>query len=95
MKIINFLLFLTVLAIGFIFTMLNSASVELNYYYGLIELPLALVAMAALLIGVLLGLFVEFGKHIRLKSELARAKRKLKKSDEELDRLRVLAPRKN
>lgn len=95
MKIINFLLFLTVLVIGFIFTMLNSAGVELNYYYGLIELPLALVAMTALLAGVLLGLFVEFGKFIRLKSELSRAKRKLKKSDEELDRLRALSPGKN
>ncbi len=95
MKIINLLLFLTILVIGFIFTMLNSANVELNYYYGLIELPLALVAMAALLAGVLLGLFVEFGKVIRLKSELSKAKRKLKKSDEELDSLRTLPTRKN
>ncbi|RLA20511.1 MAG: hypothetical protein DRQ61_06440 [Gammaproteobacteria bacterium] len=95
MKIINFLLFLIILVIGFLFTMLNSASVELNYYYGLIELPLALVAMAALLVGVLLGLFVEFGKLIRLKSELSKVKRKLKKSEEELDSLRTLPIRKS
>ena len=95
MKIINFLLFLIVLVIGFLFTMLNSSSVELNYYYGLIELPLALVAMAALLAGVLLGLFVEFGKLIKLKSELSKTKRKLKKSEEELDSLRTLPIRKS
>ena len=95
MKIINILLFLIILVVGFLFTMLNSAAVELNYYYGLIELPLALVVMTVLLVGILLGLFVEFGKTLRLKGELSKVKRKLVKSERELDDLQTSSVRKH
>ncbi len=95
MKVINILLFLIILVVGFLFTMLNSAAVELNYYYGLIELPLALVVMTVLLVGILLGLFVEFGKILRLKGELSKVKRKLAKSERELDDLQTSSVRKH
>jgi uncharacterized integral membrane protein len=75
--------------------MLNSTAVELNYYYGLIELPLALVVMTVLLVGVFLGLFVEFGKVLRLKGELSKVKRKLAKSERELDNLQTSPVRKH
>ena len=56
MKFLYLLLFLIVLVFGFVLSILNSAPVKINFYYGWLEMPLSFALLAAFILGTLIGL---------------------------------------
>jgi putative membrane protein len=90
LRIIRFLLMLLVVVIGAAFTVLNADPVMLNYYRGSIELPLALVLMAMLMLGALLGMLASLASNLRLRRELSVLRRQRRMDRQEIDNLRAL-----
>ncbi|ORU92593.1 MAG: hypothetical protein A6F72_05115 [Cycloclasticus sp. symbiont of Poecilosclerida sp. N] len=56
MKFIYLLLFVTILVVGFVLSILNSAPIKINYYYGWLEIPLSFALLGAFILGTLVGL---------------------------------------
>ncbi|MEO5342062.1 MAG: lipopolysaccharide assembly protein LapA domain-containing protein [Gammaproteobacteria bacterium SHHR-1] len=90
MRLIRFLLLLLVVMLGAAFALLNAGPVLLDYYYGSIELPLALVITAALLLGALAGVLAALASGLRVRRELASLKRSHRLDRQEIDNLRAL-----
>lgn len=51
---------LIILIIGLIFSLLNTQSAELFYFFGKVSLPVSLLIIGSFIIGILLGLFLGF-----------------------------------
>jgi lipopolysaccharide assembly protein A len=83
-----FFIFLLVLGLGF--ALLNASPVELNYYFGRVELPLAFALVLTLATGTLLGLLGTLNMVFKLKRENMKLKKIIKASERELTQLRAL-----
>ena len=90
LKIIGIIFFILLLALGLSFSLLNATPVELNYYFGSIELPLAVALVIPLLMGTLLGIFGMLNIVFKLKRESMRLKKTIRASERELSQLRAL-----
>lgn len=65
------------------FTVLNAAPVPLNYYLGILEVPLALVVVLPLAVGALCGVLVSLGVIVRLKRRVVRLERRVGQADQD------------
>lgn len=90
LKIIGIIFFIVLLIVGLSFSLLNSAPVELNYYFGSVELPFSFALVAALATGALLGIFGMLSVVVKLKREAMRFKKTIRASERELSQLRAL-----
>ena len=77
-------------AIGINFAQLNSSPVELNYYTGSIEYPLAAIMLIAFLIGVLAGVLPILKTFVKSRREISKLRRTVNKTEKELYNLRAL-----
>ncbi len=75
MKFIYILLFLVFLSAGFILSILNSAPINVNYYYGWLEIPLSFALLTALILGVFIGLFSSVKRSFLLRYQMRTLKR--------------------
>lgn len=78
MKIIYILLFLVFLTTGFILSILNSTPINVNYYYGWLEIPLSFALLTAFILGVFLGLFASVKQRLLLRYRMKTLKRNAK-----------------
>jgi len=83
------LLLLIVVAAAF-FASLNPGEVTLHYYFGSIQLSLAILLVATLGVGLLLGLFVGLGLFLRAKRDQVRLQRKARLAEQEVNNLRAI-----
>lgn len=90
MRLVRFGLFLLIFVLGLYFGVLNSHSVQLRYFHGQAEAPLALVVMIAVLMGALLGAIASLGPIVKSKRELARMRKSMGLTEKELANLRSL-----
>jgi putative membrane protein len=90
LKIIGIIFFVVLLTAGLSFSLLNSTSVELNYYFGSAEMPLAFALVITLAIGALFGILGMLSVVIKLKRESMRLKKTIRASERELSQLRAL-----
>lgn len=90
MKLIKLFLFLAFLLIGAAFAVLNSSTIELDYYFSVIELPLSVVLIAFMSIGAFLGVFACSSLVLKLKHENTGLKRKARLVHEEVKNLRTI-----
>ncbi|MBY5268000.1 LapA family protein [Spiribacter salinus] len=81
---------LVVIAIGLSFAMLNPAATELDFYFGRLALPLSLWLVIAFAIGALLGMVAALGIITKQRWQLARLRREVASSRDELSELRKL-----
>ncbi len=51
---------LIILIIGLFFSLLNTQSAELFYFFGKVSLPVSILIISAFMIGIFLGLFFGF-----------------------------------
>ena len=84
MRIITYLIFLFVLAIGITFAYLNAAPVAFNYYLGTKTMPLSLLMVLSLGVGIMLGFLVAIVNWVRLKGQNYRLKRRLQSLESNL-----------
>lgn len=87
---LKWLLLLLVVAVTVYFASLNLAEVTLQYYFGSIQLPLAIVLVAAMGLGVLLGLVAGLGMFVRAKRDHVRLQRKARLAEQEVNNLRAI-----
>ena len=90
LKIIGIIFFILLLALGLSFSLLNATPVELNYYFGNVELPLAFALVLTLALGALLGLLGMLSVVFKLKRETMKLKKIIRASERELSQLRAL-----
>ena len=78
------------MSVGAAFAVMNSDMANLNYYFGSNELPLSVIIVAAIGVGVLLGLLAGFNGVIRLKHENRELRRKIRLTAQEVNNLRAI-----
>jgi len=89
------LLLVFIVFFGVTFTIKNPQSVELNYYFGIHwEQPITMFLLGSLVIGILLGIFVNIFLVLKMKGKLMHSTRNVGKAEKELDKLRTLEAKK-
>lgn len=76
------------------FTAINVHSVQINYYVGSQEAPLALILSATFILGVIIGALVMMQPIMRLKLQSSKLRRSIRSNEKEISILRTL-PLKN
>lgn len=89
-RIITIILFLLVLILGAGFSAINLTPVDINYYLGVLSLPLSVVIIVAIIMGTVLGALVLSTSIMRLKYENHRLRKKLTICEQEINSLRIL-----
>lgn len=82
------LLFLAILAISF--TLLNSQTVQLNFYFLRTDIDLMWVVLLSVCIGAAMGVIATLGMVFRLRHELTKRKKEVKLIEKEVANLRAL-----
>lgn len=91
MKFVYGLCFLVIFVIALLFSYKNMGMVEINLFWGVVHLPLALALTLELLAGVLLGIAVQFAYVIRLKAGYGKLQARLQQAEMEIETLRHAA----
>ena len=87
-KILGLIFLLLIAVVVISFTTLNAQSIQLNYYFGTMDLPLAVTVVVSIAAGILFGFFAGLGAVMRLKRENLKLKRTAKAADKQLTLLR-------
>jgi len=87
------MLFVGVVAAGFLFAWFNDGLVRFDYVAGVVETRFAFVIFGALAIGGLLGLVGGFAAFLRQRREAAHLRSRIQQLEGELDSLRAAAAR--
>lgn len=90
LKIVGIIFFIILLVLGLSFSLINSTPVELHYYFGTVQLPLAFALIIALAAGTLLGILGMLSVAFKLKRETVHLKKTIRASERELTQLRAL-----
>ena len=89
-RIMTIILFVIVLMLGAGFSAINLTPVDINYYLGVLSLPLSMVIIAAIILGTILGALALSTSILRLRYENHRLRKKLISSEQEINSLRIL-----
>lgn len=89
-RIITVVLLLLVSVLGLTFALMNAESVQLNYYFGSIEVPLSLLVVIAIIVGAGLGVLASASIVLGQKRELAKLRKTHKVAEQEISNLRSL-----
>ncbi len=88
LRIIRLILWLVIGVSGLAFAALNTGPIEINYYLGLWQGPLALALALAVVLGVLLGILACLGGLIKSRYERRRLRAALKRCEQDAARAR-------
>ncbi len=89
-KLIYFLMLLGVALFGAAFASINADKVPIDYYFGIIELPLGVLMLAMVGMGIIVGAMACTSMLIRLKHENSSLRRKASTTDQEVRNLRTI-----
>lgn len=89
-RIFTITLFIIVLTLGAGFSAINLTIVDINYYLGVLSLPLSVVIVVAIVLGTALGALALSTSILRLRYDNRRLRKKLALSDQEINSLRIL-----
>ncbi len=89
-RVISFIVFFVVAAVGIAFAVLNADLVHLNYYFGASRAPLSLVLVLAIAAGAVLGIIASVGMLLRMKRDNARLRKAVDLSRKEIANLRAI-----
>ncbi len=90
LRIIKFLLFITVIIIGVAIHLRNDQSVTLDLYMGTIDLPFSVFLVSSLIVGAILGVLATLPSLLKLGREKSRLMTQIRLNEKELDTLRVI-----
>lgn len=89
-KIISYLIFLLVILLGITFSIMNSAPVNIHYYFGSQDMPLSMIMAISFGSGLFLGLLMMGISMLRMKADEYRLKKRLKMAELEIENLRSI-----
>ncbi|MEJ1383911.1 MAG: LapA family protein [Candidatus Sedimenticola sp. (ex Thyasira tokunagai)] len=90
MQFLKLLFVLIIALVGAAFAVMNAEAVNLNYYFGTMELSLSIILVAAVIVGALLGAVAGLGGVISLRHENRRLRREAKLASQEITSLRTI-----
>jgi len=73
-----------------VFTVLNTASVEVDVYFYQTTVPVSVLIFVSLLVGAVLGVFVSLGLSFQHRVETRKLRKQLAQSEQELSNLRKI-----
>jgi uncharacterized integral membrane protein len=82
-RLLKAVFFFLVLVIGLVLHIKNGQLVTVNYYLGIVELPVSLLITGALLCGALLGFLVDLTIILSLKRKVAGLNRTIRRMDKQ------------
>ncbi len=94
MRFLYLLLFIVILIIGFVLSILNSAPIQINYYYGWLEIPLSFALLTAFILGALIGLVSKIWSNLVLRQRYTALSKEAAITKKEVSNLRTY-PAKN
>ncbi len=89
-KIFVYLFLLLLLIVTVTFTTINVHPVQVNYYVGSQEVPLAVLLGAAFIIGTLVGALIMMKPIMKLKLDASKLRRSVRSCEKEISILRTL-----
>ena len=92
-RLIGFLVVLSLAVLGLSFAVLNAEPVPLNYYFGYREIPLSMIVVLSLAAGAIIGSLVSMGVILRLRQQAARLRKQLKAAEKAADQVRIVPVR--
>ncbi len=92
-RIAKLILVFVILLIGLAFHLKNNQLIELNYYVGVIHMPMSWLVVLVLFIGSMLGVMASLPLLIKLKRDKSKLERQIKNSEKEINNLRVMPVR--
>ncbi|EHL31126.1 lipopolysaccharide assembly protein LapA domain-containing protein [Legionella drancourtii] len=90
MRIVMLVIYILLIIIGVSFAALNAASVDVNFYFKTVSMPISVLITIMLGIGILIGFILFIGRYWRLKAECNRIKNQLKLTEKEIKNLRSI-----
>lgn len=90
MRIIYYLILLTVVTVGIALATLNAEPVSFNYYFATARLAMSLLLVYVLAVGLILGFLLSLFPLLRCKQKSFQLKRRIKHMEKELENLRTL-----
>jgi putative membrane protein len=85
-----FILLVLVVLLVMVFTVLNTASVEVDVYFYQTTVPVSVLIFVSLLVGAVLGVFVSLGLSFQHRVETRKLRKQLAQSEQELSNLRKI-----
>ncbi|MEM6998329.1 MAG: LapA family protein [Pseudomonadota bacterium] len=89
-RIVRLIIVFVILLFGLAFHLKNNQFIELNYYVGVLNMPLSWLVVIVLFIGALLGILASLPMLIKLKQQKLKLEKQIKNSEKEINNLRVM-----
>ena len=90
MRIVITIFYLLLVLAGVSFAVLNAASVQVNFYFTTLKMPISVLITMTLGVGMLLGFILFLFQYWRLKAEHRKIKNQLKLTEKEIKNLRAI-----
>lgn len=90
MRIMTTAFYLVLILFGVSFAALNATSVEVNFYWTKLGMPISVLMTLMLGVGILVGFFLFLCRYWRLKAEYRQIKNQLKLTEKEIKNLRAI-----
>lgn len=90
MRLFMIIFYVLLVIIGVSFAALNATSVEVNFYFKTITMPISVLMAIMLGIGLLTGFLLFIYRYWRLKVDYHRVKNQLKLTEKEIKNLRTI-----
>jgi putative membrane protein len=90
MRILMLVIYVLIIIIGVSFAALNATSVDVNFYFETVSMPISVLMTIMLGIGILVGFILFIGRFWRLKAECHKIKNQLKLTEKEIKNLRSI-----
>lgn len=89
-RVLGAVLVLIVLVLTISFSVINAHEVQINYYFGASQVPLALLLVLAVVLGAVLGVAAVAALAFRMRIEIAKLRRAAKITEKEISNLRSM-----
>lgn len=90
MRLLMLVAYLFVIVVGVSFAALNASSVQVNFYFKTISMPVSVLMTMMLGVGILIGFLLFILRYWRLKCEFRKIKSQLKLTEKEIKNLRSI-----
>ena len=90
MRIVISIFYLVLILIGVSFAVLNATSVQINFYFTTVKMPISVLITLMFGVGMVLGFVMFIFKYWRLKAEHRKIKNQLRLTEKEIKNLRSI-----
>ncbi len=89
-RLFRFIFYLLIAFLAVFFAVLNGESTQFNYYFGNVDVPLALMLAIAMGVGAVLGVIASLGIVVKSKRQTSALRKNAVNAEKELSKLRAL-----